>query len=127
MGHNPAVQTWATAQSTHSGNGRIIVWRFAENLVPSFERSTQPDRIILEWRYHSEMGLPVTQEQIRMDEMEDGLEPIEESGLATLALVSTGENLREWTYYAKSEDEFMTPSGACTRNLRRELRVRPNQ
>jgi hypothetical protein len=73
------------------------------------------------------MGLPVTQEQIRMDEMEDGLEPIEESGLATLALVSTGENLREWTYYAKSEDEFMTPSGACTRNLRRELRVRPNQ
>jgi hypothetical protein len=25
----------------------------------------------------------------------------------TLALVSTGENLREWTYYAKSEDGFM--------------------
>ena len=32
---------------------------------------------------------------------------LKESGFATLALVSTGEGLREWTYYAKSEDEFM--------------------
>lgn len=43
-----------------------------------------------------------------MDLMEDALEPLmEKDGFATLALVSTGENLREWTYYAKSEDEFM--------------------
>ena len=43
-----------------------------------------------------------------MDLMEDALEPqMEKDGFATLALVSTGENLREWTYYAKSEGEFM--------------------
>jgi hypothetical protein len=29
------------------------------------------------------------------------------SAMATLALVSTGDNLREWTYYVKSETEFM--------------------
>lgn len=43
-----------------------------------------------------------------MDSMEDLLGPVvEKDGFASLALVSTGENLREWTYYAKSESEFM--------------------
>ena len=44
-----------------------------------------------------------------MDAMEDALQPnLEKDGFATLALVSTGENLREWTYYVKSEEEFFS-------------------
>ena len=40
--------------------------------------------------------------------LEDTLElALEEEHSATLALVSTGEDLREWTYYAKSENEFI--------------------
>jgi len=43
-----------------------------------------------------------------MDAMEDALEPfVNYENFATLALVSTGENLREWTYYTRSEDEFL--------------------
>lgn len=43
-----------------------------------------------------------------MDELEDLLSPaVETTGVATLALVSTGEGLREWTYYAKSENVFL--------------------
>jgi len=43
-----------------------------------------------------------------MDLLEDALEPIVEEGrFATLALVSTGENLREWIYYARNGDEFI--------------------
>lgn len=43
-----------------------------------------------------------------MNLLEDMLEPMIENGhFATLALVSTGEGLREWTYYAKSGDDFM--------------------
>ena len=42
-----------------------------------------------------------------MDAMESLLEPaVEADGFATLALVSTGEDTREWIYYAKSEDGF---------------------
>jgi len=45
----------------------------------------------------------------RMNLLEDALESIlNEDGFATLTLVSTGEGLREWTYYAKSENEFMS-------------------
>ena len=43
-----------------------------------------------------------------MNLLENSLEPITESGgFAILALVSTGECLREWIYYAKSGDEFL--------------------
>jgi hypothetical protein len=39
---------------------------------------------------------------------EDALGPVlEQERFATLALVSTGENLREWIYYAKSEARFV--------------------
>jgi hypothetical protein len=43
-----------------------------------------------------------------MNALEDALAPVVAGDdFATLVLVSTGENLREWTYYAKAEDEFM--------------------
>lgn len=52
--------------------------------------------------------MPSVEERERMDAMEDALEPVlEKDSFATLSLVSTGENLREWVYYAKSEDEFL--------------------
>lgn len=108
MSINAHAQTWATATSTNQSNGRVIIFRYIDVFAPSFNRSSQPARIILAWKYQSEKGMPVLDVRQRMDLMEDALEPLmEKDGLATLALVSTGENLREWTYYAKSEDEFM--------------------
>jgi Family of unknown function (DUF695) len=87
---------------------RVIIFRYINEFGPRFNRSTQPERIILAWKYQSEMGMPVLDERQRMDEMEDALETLmEKDDFSTLALVSTGENLREWTYYAKSEGEFI--------------------
>ena len=101
-------QTWALATSTNPSNGRQIVFRYMNELGPNFQRSSLPTRIILAWKYQSENGMPVLVERQRMDAMEDLLGPLlERDGFAKLAVVSTGENLREWTYYAKSEAEFM--------------------
>jgi hypothetical protein len=98
-------QVWATATSTNPSNGRVIIFRFIKEFDPNFSRATQPSRVILVWRYNSEHGMPNLVERQRMDAMEDALEPLlEKDHFATLALVSTGENLREWTYYGKSED-----------------------
>jgi uncharacterized protein DUF695 len=102
------VRTWATAISTNAGNGRKIIFRYVKDLNPAFELASQPDRIIIVWRYESDTGQPRTEEHQRMNFLEDALEPIVDAGrFATLALVSTGECLREWTYYAKSGDEFL--------------------
>lgn len=102
------VRTWATAISTHADNGRKIIFRYADEHSLVFDPASQPVRIIIVWKYQSESGLPVAEDNQRMNALEDSLESVlKESGFATLALVSTGEGLREWTYYAKSEDEFM--------------------
>ncbi len=102
------VLTWATATSTNADNGRKIIFRYAEQLSPTFNRASQPIRIIVVWKYQSESGQPITEDHQQMNLLEDALESaLEEEHFATLALVSTGEDLREWTYYAKSEDEFM--------------------
>jgi uncharacterized protein DUF695 len=102
------VLTWATATSTNAATGRKIIFRYAEQLKPTFNRASQPIRIIIVWKYQSESGQPIAEDHQQMNLLEDALESaLEEDHFATLALVSTGEDLREWTYYTKSDDEFM--------------------
>src|SRR5260370_14460784 len=102
------VQLWATAISTNVLNGRKIIFRYAKEFRATFDRASQPMRFIIVWKYRSERGQPIAEDHQRMNLLEDALEAVlKEDGFATLAMVSTGEELREWTYYAKSEDEFM--------------------
>lgn len=108
-GNTMEVTTWATAVSKQPSTGRAIIFRYAKSFRKGFQRADFPDRIILVWKYKSENGMPITSEHEAMDRMEDLIEPlIEKSGQCILALVSTGENLREWIFYARSEQEFLT-------------------
>jgi Family of unknown function (DUF695) len=107
MNSEAAPTVWATATSRNESTGRAIIFRFVKEFGKKFERHRQPVRAILAWKYETETGMPSYVERQRMDLMEDALaETLEKSGFATLALVSTGEGLREWTYYAGSESEF---------------------
>ncbi len=102
------VQVWATAISTNVQSGRKIIFRYAKEFSATFSRASQPIRIIIVWKYQSEKGQPASEDHKGMNLLEDVLESVlKQDRFATLALVSTGENIREWTYYAKSEDEFM--------------------
>jgi|SRR5665213_941763 len=108
MGHEPWILKWATAISTNKSNGRMIIFRYAQEFDPRFDRSEHPDRVIIVWKYQTETGQPNSEDHARMNILEDALESaLEEDLFATLALVSTGENLREWTYYARSADGFV--------------------
>lgn len=100
-------QIWATAISKNESEGTAIVYRYVKEFPQNFLRGQQPDRILIVWRYQGEKGMPSLAERARMDELEDALSPLEENGLSTLALVSTGNNLKEWTYYTKAEDAFL--------------------
>src|SRR5689334_6651266 len=111
-----AGRIFATAVSKDESRGRAIVFRFVREFESGFERSRLPVRVILAWRYDSEDGMPAHAERVRMDRMEDLLEPhVEAAGGSVLALVSTGENLREWTYYARSESGFLAQLNAALR------------
>jgi len=99
-------QVWATAVARNESVGTAIVYRYIKEFRKEFSRGAQPDRIIVVWRYQGDKGMPSLEERARMDELEDALTPMQEDGFSTLALVSTGDNLKEWTYYARNEDEF---------------------
>jgi hypothetical protein len=108
MAFDSDVQMWATAISTSANSGRKIIFRYAKQLSATFDRASQPIRIIIAWKYQSDRGMPNAEDHQRMNLLEDTLQSVLIGDrFATLALVSTGEDLREWTYYAKSEDEFM--------------------
>lgn len=101
------VVNWATATSTHAENGRVIIFRYAKDFRESFDKSAYPVRLIIEWPYQTSTGQPDAHEREKMDRLEDLLAPdVEKSGESVLALVSTGENVREWIYYARSEEAF---------------------
>lgn len=101
-------QVWATATSTNKSDGTVIVFRYIKQFHKDFDRRKQLQRIIIVWRYQGQNGMPSRGDRVRMDELEDALEPLLTNGLSTLALVSTGNNLREWTYYARDEEEFFS-------------------
>jgi len=51
MADGSDVQKWATAISTNSHNGRKIIFRYAEQFTPTFDRGSQSIRVIIVWKY----------------------------------------------------------------------------
>lgn len=108
MAHGGSGPVWATAVSKQEATGRAIVFRYMKEFEPNFQRSAHPDRVILVWNYKSPSGMPNRSEREAMDRLENMLDPvIRKRALGTLVLVSTGDNFREWIYYAKSEQAFV--------------------
>ncbi|WP_211442015.1 DUF695 domain-containing protein [Collimonas humicola] len=104
-----SAEMWSLAVSKHRSDDRVIIFRYISEFAPNFDRAAKPARIILVWKYASDKGMPSTAEQARMNDLENLLQPVIESDdRANLVLVSTGNNLREWTYYAKSEKQFIS-------------------
>ncbi|MFM0492253.1 DUF695 domain-containing protein [Paraburkholderia graminis] len=99
---------WTTATSKNENDGCVIIFRYVSDFDKDFDRLDNPVRVIITWKYDSETGMPAADVREWMDAMEDALTvAVEEDEFASLVLVSTGENVREWTYYARSGDEFM--------------------
>jgi hypothetical protein len=104
-----SAKTWDMYTSTDGATGRATIFRYISKFDVGFKRSAQPVRAIIVWTYKGTNGMPALSERQRMDAMEDLLGPVLElDEFSSLALVSTGEDLREWIYYTKSEEGFLT-------------------
>lgn len=98
---------WATAVAERPRDGWKIIHRFIDKLENPSERLAYPMAVTFTWKYDGPNGLPAKAETDSIYKLEDWLdERVEKRGEGKLALVSTGNNLRTWTYYVKSEALF---------------------
>lgn len=102
-----AEDVWATAIAERPTDGRRVIFRYVDEFRHPLERTEFPYVVVLSWRYSSESGMPVGDVIDAMYEVEDRLRQASENGgRGMLVLISTGENVRLWTYYAKSDVDF---------------------
>jgi hypothetical protein len=103
----PVADVWATAIAERPSDGRQVIFRYVDEFRRPVDRSEFPYVVVLSWQYSSESGMPVGSVIDAMYEVEDRLRAaIEDRGRAMLVLISTGENVRLWTYYATSDIDF---------------------
>jgi len=99
---------WSNATLTNPADGRAIEYRYVKEFAPGFEPSSMPARFTFVWHYESANGMPSASERESMQRLEDLLSSrLTSTGSAALVLVSTGENVRRWIYYAKSQEVFL--------------------
>lgn len=102
----PPVEMWSTATASRPSDGWVVVYRFADRLSSGFDKSSQPERVSIVWRYIGSKGLPVTPEREAMDALEDVVGRFAPNK-TTLAVVSTGNNQRRWVYYTESASNLI--------------------
>lgn len=102
----PPVEIWSTATATRPSDGWVLIYRFADRMTPEFKKPSQPDRVVVSWRFNGQKGLPTISEQKSMDTLEDAIDGLSPN-LATLVSVSTGNNKRQWVYYTQSGHNFI--------------------
>lgn len=68
-----------------------------------------PEEISIRWEYPGG-ALPDDEVRAAMDELEEALDPLldGDESRATLPLVITGLGVREWAYYARSYQDFLS-------------------
>ena len=99
---------WGTAVSEDRRHGHAVIFRYTSEPFDDSTRLSQQNLIRLIWQHYGEAGMPHSETCQRMDALEDAIALAGETdGFASLVLVSTGENRREWTYYVGPTTEFM--------------------
>lgn len=108
MSTSVIAESWDIIESQDTKNDRVIIFRYLKDFSSSFNRSTLPVRVIITWEYRSKNSMPNDVDNAQMIAFEDLLHPaVRKNSLSTLVLVSTGDGLKEWIYYTKSENEFI--------------------
>ena len=98
---------WATAVAERPRDGWKIIHRFIDKLESPSEKLAYPIAVTFTWKYDGPNGLPAKSDTDAIYKLEDLLEGrFDKRREGKLAVISTGNNLRTWTYYVKSDAVF---------------------
>jgi len=98
---------WMLAKRA-TGQTELIV-RMRSSLPSDADQELFSTLIIITWVYEgNEFGMPVTDDHLLMQALEDALEHgTERREVAYQALALTGNGKKEWRYYSKDSDTFL--------------------
>lgn len=96
---------WAIARGEE--DGRPLLFRYRDK-PPISDLTRFPYLISVLWQYQGDAtgGMPDDDTLANMDDMEDAVLPIDGSDNAFLMAVITGNNHREWLWYAADAQTF---------------------
>lgn len=100
--------TWAMLQS--SENGLPILIRMREHAPPKIDTKSYPHLISILWQYDGteSNGMPRSDVNSQMETFENILDSLEERSVAYLVVAITGNNRKEWLWYASDPERYIT-------------------
>ena len=107
--HNP-LDDWRIVKAQNEEKILIMRVRVRKPMLPDLEE--HKTLVVISWPYEGNEGteLPNAEDSAGMNNIEDAFFPLtdeEENQNSFMIKVGTGLNLREWEFYAKSQDIFM--------------------
>jgi len=115
-----AGSTWSVGKADIQG--RPVIYKFIDATPPASTRQTLPWLTIISWKYDDSEnnGMPSSETNRKMIELEDTLEKLSDNNNAYLEVYSaTGNNIKEFAFYIADRKTFMA-------NLNEVLRNRPS-
>ena len=91
-------------------NGLPVIYKFVNEFPNEDFRSKYPRLVVVSWKYdgNERNGMPEESVNERMMQLEDALEiGIEDLGICTHVYSRTGNNLKEFVYHIRDDDEFL--------------------
>jgi hypothetical protein len=105
----PAISQDVWEIYTAEDNGMPLVVRLRSDIPSTVTPSAYPHMIAITWQYKSESGMPSALEKESMDDLEDTITSVvEPKNQGFLTVVVTGNETREWQFYARNTQDFMS-------------------
>lgn len=108
-GEKPTPTDWSIAKATNHETGAVGILRIRTSKPRRDDISELTTAVVIRWPYESENGMPpsdVNQQQLAF---EAALDPLSgENEISELVQVFTGMGTKEWTYYARNRERFMS-------------------
>ncbi len=107
-----AENVYFTAQGKQAG--KPVIYRGMEKVPTGQKESDYPTLINIYWPFEANAnnGMPETQTNADQIKFEDALEQLDQNGVSHLMLVVTGNGRKEWIWYVKDEEEWMSKFNA---------------
>ena len=108
--------SWVLAEGNE--DGMPMLYRMKENIPEGLLTEEYPRLISILWEYEIDntSGMPSDILQAEQRAFDDALDEMDNKGLGIMMLAVTGNGRREWVWYTKDQNEWLSSLHHCLEN-----------